>query len=180
MPPSLSELVNRFGVGLHELSGSSVSGEIPLPAPLVNRFVAQKLARTPGPVAAADIQPHPDQRVDVTLSLRNQLMPTVRVAARIEQQPQLPRPAILGVRWSLPGLGPLGLFAGPALSFFKAAPPGIHVDGDRLSVDIGELLRAQGLGEVVDYLTSLEIATREGLFVVRFAARVGGPAQPLS
>lgn len=177
MPPSLAELVNRFGVDLHELNGSSVSGEVPLSAALVNRLVAQKLARTPGPVAAARIEPHPDQRVDVTLSLRNRLVPTVRIAARIEQQPQLPHPAILGVRWSLPGMGPLGLFAGPALSFFKLAPLGIHVDAHRVSIDIGELLRAQGLGEIVDYLTFLEITTREGLFVVRVAARIGGPAQ---
>ena len=170
---SLSELATRFGVSLPELNGTAFSAEIPLPAAVINRFLTQKLAATQGPIANALVEPRGDQRIDITLALRGQrLLPTLRIAARIEQQPQFPHPAILGLRWSLPGMGPLGLFAGPALSFFKKLPPGIQVEADRLSVDLGELLRTQGLGELIDYVTALEILTRDGGFILRVAARI--------
>jgi hypothetical protein len=178
VPLSLSQLVNTFGVELHELNGTSLSGEIPIPAAVVNRFLSRTLAARQGPVGGAHVEPHDGQRLDVTLSLRGQrLLPVLKIAARIEQQPRFPEPAILGLRWSVPGLGRLALLAAPALSYFKAMPPGIELDGDRLAVNVTELLRSHGLDELVRYMSSLEIVTREGGFVVRFSARIGGEPQ---
>lgn len=172
---TLAELTSRYGVALHELNGAAMNGELPLPASLVNRIVAQQLAQK-RPDAEARIEPHDGQRLDITVAMRGQrLLPTIRIAARIEQQPQFPGPAVLGLRWSMPAMGPLSLFAGPALSFFKVLPPGIQADGDRLWIDIRELLHRQGLGELAGLITALEVVTREGAFLVRFSARIPPP-----
>ena len=150
-----------------------MGGEIPLSTAIVNRLIAQRMSAMQGPIGGVHVEAHDGQRLTITLSMRGQsLIPVVKIAARIEQQPVFPRPALLALRWSMPGLGPLARFASPALAYFKAMPRGIRIDGDRLSVDIVELLRAQELGELGDYITRLQIDTREGAFLVRFDTRV--------
>ena len=46
------------------------------------------------------------------------------------------------------------------------------LDGDRIAVDLAELLRWRGLGDLVDYLTLVRVTSREGAIVVEFALRV--------
>jgi hypothetical protein len=104
-----------LGIELPEISGTLFAGEIPLRNALVNRLVAQRLAMTQSPVAGVRIEAHDDDRLTIVLSMRGSIMPEVRIAARIEQQPQFPGPAVLGLRWTVPGMGPLSLLAGPAL-----------------------------------------------------------------
>ena len=170
----LSEQFLRLtGIELHELAGSAVGGEIPVSTDVVNRLIARRMATVQGPIAGVRVEAHEGQRMTVTLSLRGRsLIPAVTIAAEIEQQPQFPHPAVLGLRWSMPALGPLARFASPALAYFKALPRGIRLEGDRLGVDLGELLRAQGLGELLGYVTRLRIETRDGGFLVRFEARL--------
>ena len=172
--PTIADRVRQaLGIDLDELSGGSLAGEIPLTDAFVNRLIAQRLAASQGRVSAAQVAAHDGQNLTLQLSMRApRMLPSVRIAARIEQQPQFPRPAVMGLRWSMPGLGPLALFAAPALAYFKALPPFIHVEGDRISVDIGELLRARGLSDLVGYVTSLQVHTRTGIFVVRFELRI--------
>lgn len=173
MAPLSEQLYRLAGIELQELSGSAVGGEIPLPVPMVNRLIAKRMATMQGPVGGVELQAHDGQRLTATVSLRGQsLVPMVKLAARIEQQPDFPRNPVLGLRWSMPGLGPLARFAAPALSFFKALPAGVRMEGDRVAIDLGALLRAQGLAEVADHLTRLHVETREGSFVVRFEARI--------
>lgn len=164
-----------FGVDLRELAGAAISGEIPLRNDLVNRVIAQRLAASPSAVSAVRVDARDDDHVDVELSMRagTMMLPAVRIAARIDRQPDLPHAPILGVRWLLPNLGPLGLFAAPALNWLKALPPGIHADGDRIDVDIAAVLRSQGLGELLPYIAALQVHTRRGAFVIRFELRVG-------
>ncbi len=164
-----------FGVDLRELAGAAISGEIPLRNDLVNRVIAQRLAASPSAVSAVRVDARDDDHVDVEMSMRagTMMLPAVRIAARIDRQPDLPHAPILGVRWSLPNLGPLGLFAAPALNWLKALPPGIHADGDRIDVDIASVLRSQGLGELLPYIAALQVHTRRGAFVIRFELRVG-------
>jgi len=162
-----------LGVGLDELVGASVSGEIPLRNDLVNRLIAQRLAASPSAIAAAHVDAQDHDTVGVELSMRGpKLLPAVRIAARIDRQPDLPHAPVLGLRWSLPGLGPLGLLAAPALTWLKVLPPGIRADGDRIDVDIAAVLRSQGLGELLLYLAHLQVHTRRGAFVVQFELRI--------
>lgn len=173
MPSLADQLRQMFGVGLDELAGTTISGEIPLRNDLVNRLIAQRLAASPTAIEAAQVDAQDDDTIGVELSMRGpKLLPTVRVTARIDRQPDFPHSPVLGLRWSLPGLGPLGLFAASALTWLKALPPGVQADGDRIEVDIAAVLRSQGLGELLAYIAALQVHTRRGAFLIRFELRV--------
>jgi hypothetical protein len=60
------------------------------------------------------------------------------------------------------------MLAAPALSYFKAMPPGIRMDGDRLAVDVRELLRLRGFGDLFPFIRRLEVHTRPGGLIVGF------------
>ena len=171
MPLSLFDRIREAtGVGIEELAGGVIEGEIPLTDALVNRQIETQLASMQAPVTRARVETLGGDAFTVHLTMKGPL-PSVRIAVTIELQPGLPQSAVLGMRWSMPGLGPLAMLAAPALSFFKALPPGIGVDGDRIAVDIGVLLRSRGLGDLLPLLTRLRVTTRRGAFVVQFAAR---------
>ena len=177
-PALIQRLRQMFGVELEGLTGASISGEIPLTNELINGFIAQRLAAAQGVVAAAHVDAQDEDHIGVELSMRGpRMLPSVRMVARIEQQPELPHPAVLGLRWSIPGMGPLGLFAAPALTWLKALPPGIRAEGDWIVVDIAEALRSQGLGELLRYLSKLRIHTRRGVVVVQFELRIGAASR---
>jgi hypothetical protein len=95
----------------------------------------------------------------------------VAVAISIEEQPQFPESPVLGLRWSLPKLGFLGNLAAPFLSQLTSLPPGVRLDGERVFVDVAEMLRARGLGEAVRYIRRLDLGTRVGQVVVKFELR---------
>ena len=172
--PTIADRVrNALGIDLSELSGGTLAGEIPLTDAFVNRLIAQRLGRSQGPVESARVEAHDNQNLTILVSMRAaRMMPPMRIAARIEQQPEFPSPAVLGLRWSMPALGPLALFAAPALAYFKALPPFIRVDGDRIAVDLRALLHAQGIGDLVQYVRSLRVHTRNGVIAVQFELRV--------
>jgi hypothetical protein len=159
-----------------DFAGGTVSGEIPLSNDVVNRAIATHLQRSGGPVAAARVEAIGDDRFTAEVLVRAPVpVPPLRIQASIEQQPQFPQPALLGMRWTMPALGPLAMFAGPALSFLKKLPPGMHVEGDRLTVDVADILRSRGLGDVLRYISTARIHTRAGAFVLRFELRVPRP-----
>jgi len=173
-PAFVQRLREMLGVDLWELAGAAISGEIPLRNDLVNRVIAQRLAASPSAVSAVRVDAQDDDHVGVEISTRvgTMMLPAIRIAARIDRQPDLPHSSILSLLWSLPGLGPLGLLAAPALTWLKVLPPGIHADGDRIEVDAGAVLRSQGLGELLPCIAALQIHTRRGAFVIRFELRV--------
>jgi hypothetical protein len=173
-PPTVADRVRQaLGIDVADFSGSSLAGEIPFTDAWVNRVVADRLAASQGPVAAAEIHAHQAQQLTALLSMRGpRLIPSVKVAAVIEEQPQFPHQTTLGLRWSLPGMGPLALLAAPALSYFRALPRGVRVDGDRVTLDIGELLRERGLGDLIGYVTALRVTTRSGAVLVQFQLHV--------
>ena len=75
------------------------------------------------------------------------------------------------MRWTLRGLGPLALLAAPVMAYLKKLPAGVRMDGDRLWVNVEEILRQRGLGEIVPLLTGIRVTTRERRFVVAFELR---------
>ena len=163
---------NALGIELPAIAGSVFAGEIPLSNALVNRLIAERLAAAHVPIAAVRVEAHAGDRLTIVLSMRGSLIPDVTIAAQIEEQPQFPGPAVLWLRWTLPAMRALSFFAAPALSYFKKLPPGIRVDGDRIAIDLAELLRSRGLEELMDYITRVNVTTREGAIVVAFALRV--------
>lgn len=171
-PGLLGRLRALAGNNLQELAGATVAAEVPLTNAVANRLIAQRLSAASGPVTAIQIDALDDDTFAAQVSLRAKMIPTIRIVGRIEEQPQLPQRPVLGVRWSMPAIGPLGMFAGPALTFLKALPRGLSAEGDRILVDVGELLRSQGLGDLLPYLSQARVHTRRGAFLLRFELKV--------
>jgi hypothetical protein len=171
MPPTglFARAYELLGPNLRDITGSTVAGEIPIAGSLVNRFIAEALANRQTPVAGVELEPREEGRLLAHVSLHGpRFIPAVVVAIQIEQQPQLPDSPVLVLRWSLPKLGFLGNLATPFLSQLKTLPPGVRLEGERLLVDVAELLRSRGLGEALRYLHRLEIGSRTGQILVRF------------
>jgi hypothetical protein len=170
-PALLGRLRDVAGSNLQELSGATLAAEIPLTNAVVNRLIGERLAAASGPVSAVQVDALDDDTFGAQVSLKSKLIPTLRIVARIEEQPEPQRP-VLAIRWSMPGLGPLGLLAGPALTFLKALPRGLRAEDDRILVDVAEVLRAQGLGDLLPVVSKLRVHTRRGAFVLKFELRV--------
>ena len=148
-----------------------LAGEIPLSDALVNRVLAERLANH-AQVTAVRVQAQPNDTVAIQVVPRARLMPALNITARIERQPEFPQHPMLLLRWSMPAAGPLALFAAPVLAYFKAMPPGIRMDGDRIAVDLRELLHSRGLDDIIAVIRKLEIHTRPGGFAVNFEVRL--------
>jgi hypothetical protein len=168
-------LRSALGVQIDErdLAGGVVSGEIPLTNAAVNRLIAKQLQAAAGPVTAARVEALGEDRFTAELQVKAPVpIPPIRIMASIEQQPLFPSKATLGVRWSMPALGPLAMFAGPALGFLKKLPPGMQVDGDWLAIDIPAVLRDRGLDDVLPYIWGVRLRTRPGVVVLQFELRI--------
>jgi hypothetical protein len=163
----------RFGIDLRQVAGAKMSGEIPLSNDFVNRLVAERLGERAA-LRSARVEARDGDTLVAELVPRARLLPVLRIAARIEQQPDFPREGTLVLRWSMPSIGPLALFAAPVLAFFRALPPSISANGDRIAVDIRELLTSHGVGDAVPYIKALQIHTRADGFVVKFELSVPG------
>ena len=166
----LDPLRPLFGEQLQELAGAVASGEIPLTSSVVNRLIAQKLAGANAPIVSAEIATTGSGAFIVHLRPKGPI-PLLKVDVTIDRQPQLPADPRLGLRWTVRGVGPLALLAGPLISRFTSLPPGITVDRDYVWVDLHAMLRAQGFGEVVPLLTGVRVLTAERGFLVQFEIR---------
>jgi hypothetical protein len=158
---------DRLGVDLGTFAGAHLTGEVPLSDDFVNRLIADRLANH-AQIAAVRVRAQEGDSIDAQVVPRSRLMPPLRVVARVERQPEFPDNPLLILRWSMPAAGPLAMFAAPLLSYFKAMPPGIRMDGDRIGIDLREMLRSRGFGDVLGLIRRLEIHTRPGGFVAQF------------
>jgi hypothetical protein len=160
-------------VDLAKLVGTTGKGEISVPDAVVNRFLADELGRSTGPVAGASIETLDDDILAIRIALRGpRLLPVPKIVARIDQQPRLPHPAVVGLQWSVPGFGPLGMVAAPILTYLNALPAGIRAEGDRVLVDIRSLAEKQGLAEFLRHGQRLEIHTRQGALLLQTEFRI--------
>jgi hypothetical protein len=164
-------LLQRFGMTRADLSGATLAGEIPLPNAAVNRFIAEQLARRDAPVTSIEVDAQGGDSFTAHVVTKARFVPPVRVLARVERQPEWPADPVLWLRWSIPAVGPLAIFAAPALTAFKALPPGVKADGERIGIDLREMLVSRGLGELAGYLRAVRLRTRPGAFIVQFDAR---------
>jgi hypothetical protein len=159
-----------LGFEPREVAGASFSGELPLSNAIVNRLIAEALRGKDLPVTSVLFEAQDADRMLVHLDLRGPF-PNIKIALRIDQQPQPDNP-VLGMRWSMPAIGPFAAFASPALAFFKALPPGIRVDGDRILVNIKDLITSRGFGEYLNYLRTLQVHAVGGRLLATFEIRV--------
>jgi hypothetical protein len=161
--PLLAELQRT---GFAELAGAQATARVPVPDRLIGPAITEQLPAD-APVRSVELRAHPHNEFRVRVRLRRlALMPPVQLRFRIERQPQLPASPVLTLLMAPSGLGAL---AGPALRFLDTLPPGIGVEGHRIHVDLAVLARRYGV-PAFDYLTSIEISTEEGRFIVTAAA----------
>src|SRR5919106_2153033 len=144
---ALDMINGRLGFDLRELAGASASGEIPVPASVVNRLIAERLASN-AQIASLHIEAQQGDAALIRVVPRTRLVPAVTITAHIERQAEFPQDPRLLIRWSLPAAGPLALFAGPVLSYFKRMPPGVRLDGDCVVIDGPPVLRSRGVEDI--------------------------------
>ena len=168
----LERLREVLGFDVRELAGGHVAGEIPLTADLINRVIAGRLSASRAPISSVTIEPGEDGAFSARVRLSVPLVPPFTIQAALAEQPRFPDSPVLVLRWSVAGLGPFGTLAGAAVALLGKLPPGIRVDGDRVSIDLADVLRAQGGEDVLPLLRELRVSTGEGRVVVRFDARV--------
>jgi hypothetical protein len=164
-----------LGPRLEELAGARLQGEVPLTEAVLNSLIAERLRASETPVEKAEVQVRAGDELLVRVQLRRSFLPAVIIGLRVEEQPDLPRSAVVGFRWWLPGMGAIAALAGPVLGFLKGGPPWLSVDGQHLRVDLARLVRDQGAGEILAHLASLRVGTRNGALLVRFELQVTAP-----
>ena len=168
----LNELFQRWGVDPGEIAGTSLVGEIPIRDTLINRLIARRLEGHPH-IASVHVTLFEADEALVRVEPRTRLLPSIPVAVRIEQQPDLPRDAVLRLRWSLPGSGAFTLVAKAVAGYIRTMPPGVQLDGDVIVVDLRMLLRARGMEEVLELLHRVAFHTRPGAVLVQLQAGLG-------
>ena len=170
IPPQISKLLESLQAsGFRDLAGAHLSATIPIGERLLNEIVGAVLPPS-APVRDVIVQPQAGNRLSVRVKLaRLDFLPPITLALAIERQPELPASPALVLRIAgLPGL--LG-FAGPLLVNPKL-PPGVRLDGDRLTVDLAALLAHHGQGELLSYLERLHVTSEAGRLLVDLVARV--------
>lgn len=172
MSAALDRLRELAGNNFEQLAGARIGGELPLTDAVVNRAIAERVARSGGPVTGVSVHARDGDALDIELSLQGvPMVSTVPISARVDQQPLLPHSPVLGLTWSLAGLGALARIAGPFIARMRRLPPGIRIEGDRILVDIADLLRAQRLDDLLRHLAHLEVHTHDGRIIVQFELR---------
>ena len=167
MIPVSATLRERFGIELHDISGAHVRGELPISEAAVNRVLAARLG-SHSQIESVQLRVEDGDAILALVTLRSRLVPSIPIRVRIATQPDFPNRPTLVLRWTMPGLGPLAMFAAPVLALFNKLPPGMRTDGDRVMVDLRYLLESRGLGELLPLIRSAAIHTRAGGFVVTF------------
>jgi hypothetical protein len=167
----ISELLRYLQTSsFRDLEGAHVSARVPVSRSLVNRLVAEALEKTTAPVRAVDVQPRAGDRFDVVVTVTWPFVPPLKATFVVDRQPRFPAVPSLVLRWSL--LGPVGAIASRLMSAFDRLPYGVQLDAERLIIDIPALAVARGFGDVLPFVSGLEVHTQEGQVVFDVALEV--------
>jgi hypothetical protein len=171
---TMDQWIAQLIAGLREgraadVAGSRAAVDASMSEALLNRAIAERL---PPGGAVRDVQVRVgagEALVTVRLE-RPRFIPPVTATVRIERQADLPAAPRLVLRLGLPA--GLGMLAGFGASLFTTLPPGLRLEGDRLTVDLAHLLDAQELRWVLRYLGSLLVTFEPGRVRIQGSAAV--------
>ena len=154
------------------LAGSEGHAVIRISDQLINQAIAVLLPPE-GALRSATVHAHEGNWFEVKLALaKPAFLPPISLELAIERQPQLPGDASLILRIS-GGAGGLMRLAGPLIARLQdRLPSGVHLEHERVLVDLRALLRHHGHAELLDYATELNVATEEAGVAVLIAVRV--------
>lgn len=169
--PVIDILRRQIASGLPDFAGAHATATIPLPDRLLNDLIAASIPPSAA-ITSATIETHPADHFTLHVRpARPSFMPTLTLNLHIESQPVLPASPVLVLRLDTAGV--LMNIAGPALNSMKILPSGIHLERDRIHVNIGTLLDERHLGDLLRFVEDLQVTTAEGAIVLMVKARVG-------
>jgi len=172
MDSALSDLLkSQQRDGFPDLAGSEVAATIPISERLVNEALSQ-LMPPGGKVRDVRLTIQDGNQIATEIRLGGpSFLPAIPVTIAIEDQPLLPDRPTLGLR-----LTKSAALAAMAASFMPSIasqlPPGIAMDGDRISIDIRRILTERNMAEWLDYLTDVRVNTRLGALVIELRAKI--------
>jgi hypothetical protein len=161
--PIVRALLRQRAAGFEDVRGSEVAATLPVSERLLNELIRSAIPPS-APVRDLYVAAEAGDRFVVRARVGSSaLIPALKIPVRIERQPQFPSSPVLVLRLEL---GALGLLAAPALRFFNALPAGIHLENDRLFVDLSRLARERGFAEYLEFVQRLEVHTTAAAVVV--------------
>jgi hypothetical protein len=170
VPPELVRILARLRESrFADLKGARVSAAVPISERLLNELVRGALPPS-APVHDLSIRPEAANRLTVSATM-GMFAPTATV--EIERQPEPPN-AVLVLRISKISSNGMPLPTPLATAFlakFATLPPGLRLEGERLSVDLRSLIERRGFGEIFAYLESVRITTEEGRLLLDLVLR---------
>lgn len=176
-PRLLDLLLQQRASGFPDMAGAHASAMFPVSDRLVTRLLQAQIPDG-ALVREVDVRAHEGNRLTVRGRLtRPAFLPPIALGLVIERQPELPESPIMVLHVTT--LGGLFGLAGTAAKMFKLLPPGIGMDGQRVTVDLRVLLAQQDLADVIDYLEHLQVLAEEGRFVVSVRGSVRGEVEEL-
>jgi len=169
MKPSWLSLIDEQRAARFDaLSGATASLVVPISDVLITDIVSRQLPRA---IRDLELSAFAGNELHIALRLRSpSWFPRINLKLGIDRQPQLPETPILVLR--LLSHGTLASLAGSATKFLSALPSWIQLEGDRLRVDLAELLRAHAAADALTYVRRLKVTTKKGAIVVAVDAQV--------
>jgi hypothetical protein len=171
MDPRLAPLLAQVqATGFADFAGSESYSVVRVHERLLNEAAAAFVASSTI-VRTVTVHPRASNQIDVQLKLaKPAFLPAFNIGLHVDRQPQLPDDPVLVLR--LTGAGGLLRLAAPALESSGALPPGIRIEGDRLLVDVRELLQREGRAELLRYAEQVHVLSEEGRLVIAAQLRV--------
>lgn len=171
MDTRLATLLDRLqSTQFIDLAGSEAYTVIRIGEALLNEAAAAFIPPS-SVVRTIALHPRADNRIEVQLKLaKPAFLPAFNVTLHIEQQPRLPDDPEVVLRLS--GAGGLLRLAGPAIASSGSLPRGIRLDGDRVRVDVRQLLEQRQQGDLLQYVEQFQMLSEEGRLVLAVQLRV--------
>jgi hypothetical protein len=165
-----SLLADQERRGFPDLVGSGGQGVVRVSERLLNAAIAEQLLGSPA-IRELQVMPRAGDRFGVRVLLaKPSFLPPITLEVIIDKQPSLPDDPVLGL--TLSGMGGLLRFAGPLAGFFTSLPPGVRLEGERVSVDLRAVLAARGLGTALNYVEAVRVTSEQARLIVSFQLRV--------
>jgi hypothetical protein len=172
MDPALVTLLqDQQRGGFPDFAGSEVNATIPVSERFVNTVVS-RLLPTNGKIRGVQIKVEDGNQFTAQIQPSGpSFLPSIPVTVSIEDQPLLPDRPTLGLRL-MKTSGVLALAGSLIPSLGTFLPPGVTLDGDRITIDIRRLLAERKLESWLAYFTDLRVNTRAGALVLSARLRV--------
>jgi len=163
-----AQLFDRLSAGgLSDLAGAEASITLPVSKRLLNELASAAIPASV-PVRDLDLTPLDGDRFLVRARIGSSLLPILRLNVAIDRQAEFPEFPFLVLRLESTGLMVLARHVVRIIPM----PPWIHVDGDRMRVNLRALADQHGVGHYLSYIDDLQVRTASGTVMLLLRARI--------